>query len=65
MKKISIEEYVQFSKQYSQGEFPRQRFGQAFMYYFYSDSDVQDPDLFYAENWIEAVGIIWNYYIIY
>lgn len=63
MKKISIEEYVQFSKQYSQGEFPGQRFGQAFMYYFYSD--VKDPDLFCAENWIKAVGIIWNYYIIY
>ena len=63
MKKISMSDYTNFAMGYASGSFHRQRFGQAFMNYFYSNTTIVDPNLFYCEDRNDAVDMIFDSYI--
>lgn len=60
MKTISMIEYTNFVMMYSLS-YGDQRFGQAFMNYFYPN--MVDQELFYCDDREEAVDIIFKDYI--
>lgn len=63
MKRVTLSDYTNFAMDYASGSFQTQRFGQAFMNYFYNNTTLVDPALFYCENRSDAVEMIFSCYI--
>lgn len=58
---ISIEKALEFEKKFRKGEFPHQRYGQAFCNYF----NLTCSELFYEENYKTAKLKIWLNFVIF
>lgn len=58
MVKISPMEFYNFQNAYYNGEWPSQRFGQAFINKFYPASGEETSDIFYKEDSVEAEALI-------
>lgn len=60
---ISYEMFNKFLKMYSNGEFPNQRIGQAFLNHFGDTIVDSDPELFYESNRKIAFNLIHKNYV--
>lgn len=63
MPKISRTAYWTFSRQFDAGEYPHQRFGQAFFNIMVVEEVNADPDLFYTEDRKVAEQLIEEKYL--
>jgi hypothetical protein len=63
MKEVYIGAYSLFAMEYLDGQYPHERFGQAFMNKFYTGTSLTDSQLFYCEDKTQAVDIIFARYI--
>lgn len=63
MERVTLSDYTNFAMDYASGSFQTHRFGQAFMNYFYNNTTLVDPSLFYCENRNDAVEMIFSCYI--
>lgn len=63
MKRVTLSEYTNFAMDRAAEPPDTQRFGQAFMNYFYNNTSLVDPELFYCENRDAAVEMIFSRYI--
>ena len=63
MEEVYIGDYTEFAIRFMDGQYPDQRFGQAFLNEFYLAPTLTDSQLFYCEDKTQAVDIIFARYI--
>lgn len=63
MRYIRYDEYLVFYRKFFAGGFPNERFGQAFLNFFYPSREFSDTTLFYEKSIPHCIKIIFEDYI--